>query len=203
MSNSYKPADNSIIMEELNKIRKLYKLKNVDRMNSVGKRKESSAEHSWSCLILADYFLSKGNIKADRLRVFELLIWHDIVEIEAGDVPLGDNLRHPEKSNAGRQEKEMAAMRKLEKDMPLALGKKAALLFHEFEECRTMEARFARAIDQLDAVLHEMDYKEDWKGWNSKFLREKKGKYFEGLPEIKTAFETLLKYAEGEGYFSQ
>ncbi|MDI6737250.1 MAG: HD domain-containing protein [Nanoarchaeota archaeon] len=124
-------------MEEINKLRKLYKLKNVERMNSVGKRKESSA------------------------------------------------------------------MKKMEKEMPASLGKKAALLFKEFEECRTMEAKFARAIDQLDAVIHEMDYKADWKGWTKEFLIEKKGKYFEHFPELKKAFEATVRYVEMEGYFSQ
>ncbi|MFH1065480.1 MAG: HD domain-containing protein [Nanoarchaeota archaeon] len=185
-------------MEEINKLRKLYKLKNVERMNSVGKRKESSAEHSWSCLILADYFLSKGNINVDRLKVYEMLIWHDIIEIEAGDSPL-----HPGCNHEGKAGKEMQAMKKIEKDMPVPLGKKAALLFKEFEECETMEARFAKAVDQLDAEIHEMDYKDDWKGWTKEFLIEKKGKYFEPFPELKESFEKILEDMEREGYFSQ
>ncbi|MEK6864068.1 MAG: HD domain-containing protein, partial [Nanoarchaeota archaeon] len=126
-----------------------------------------------------------------------------IIEIEAGDTPLGDSLRHPEKSNEGKQAKEMAAMKKMEKEMPSPLGNKAALLFKEFEECRTMEAKFARAIDQLDAVIHEMDYKADWKGWSSEFLIEKKMKYFEQFPGVKQAFEKVIAFAEREGYFSQ
>jgi len=34
-------------MEELMKIRKFYELKKVYRQNSVGRRKESSAEHTY------------------------------------------------------------------------------------------------------------------------------------------------------------
>ena len=61
-------------MEDLQKLRKLYHLKNVERANTVKDRKESSAEHSWSCLILADYFLTKmQNHHLDRLKVYELL----------------------------------------------------------------------------------------------------------------------------------
>lgn len=72
-------------MDELQRIRKLYKLKSVYRDSSVGNRKESSAEHSWSCLMLADYFIEKMNLKIDRIKVYELLMYHDLVEIEAGD----------------------------------------------------------------------------------------------------------------------
>jgi hypothetical protein len=43
-------------MENINKLRKFYQLKHVERTAPVGERKESSAEHSWSALILADYF---------------------------------------------------------------------------------------------------------------------------------------------------
>lgn len=61
-------------MKEINKLKKFYELKNVERACSVTGRKESSAEHSWSCLILADYFLSvMKNHQLDRLKVYEIL----------------------------------------------------------------------------------------------------------------------------------
>ena len=44
-------------MEEIHKLRKIYALKDVARDAQVGNRKESSAEHTWSTLMLADYFL--------------------------------------------------------------------------------------------------------------------------------------------------
>src|SRR3989338_4306660 len=88
-------------MDDLQKVRTIYKLKNIERANSVGKRKESSAEHSWSCLILADYFLSKTDIKLNRLKVYELLMYHDLVEIEAGD----SNLIDVEKRKQKQQQK--------------------------------------------------------------------------------------------------
>lgn len=76
-------------------------------------------------------------------------------------------------------------------------------LFHEFESCKTKEARFAKAIDALDAEIHEMDYKEDWKGWTEEFLRRKKGHLFEEFPELKDAFEKIMKYMKKEGFFNQ
>ncbi|MDO8656853.1 MAG: hypothetical protein Q7K45_06455 [Nanoarchaeota archaeon] len=42
----------------IHQLRKFYELKNVERTAKVGSRKESPAEHTWSALILADYFLS-------------------------------------------------------------------------------------------------------------------------------------------------
>ena len=86
-------------MEEINKLRRLYHLKHVDRFNSVLKRKESSAEHSWSCLILADYFLNLMKDRdIDRLKVYELLLYHDVVEIEAGDIGLLETEKRKDKN---------------------------------------------------------------------------------------------------------
>lgn len=74
-------------MEDLDGIRYLYRLKEIERLNSVGSRRESAAEHSWSCLVLADYFMSRSDTGLDRLRVYELLVYHDVIELEAGDTP--------------------------------------------------------------------------------------------------------------------
>ena len=46
-------------IQELDKIRILMKLKEVERALPVKDRKETSAEHSWGCMILADYFIAK------------------------------------------------------------------------------------------------------------------------------------------------
>ena len=44
-------------MDEIHKLRLFNKLKSVCRYNTVDNRKESSAEHSWSCLIIVDFFI--------------------------------------------------------------------------------------------------------------------------------------------------
>lgn len=186
-------------MQEIQKLRTFFKLKSVYRFCSVGSRKESSAEHSWSCLMLADYFLNlMTNSNINRLKVYELLMYHDVVEIEAGDTPL-----HPEMSRVGKEEKERKAIEFLKNEIPKNQSNKLTELFNEFEEQKTTEAKFAKAIDQIEAELHEMDYKKDWKGWTKEFLVNKKLKYFEEFPEIKKVFEKSLKYIEENGYFDQ
>lgn len=185
-------------MEEINKLRTIYGLKKVERANSVSGRKESPAEHIWSCLILADYFMSMVGRKLDRLKVYELLMYHDLVEIETGDVNL---LNGEERKN--KKEKEAKAVMTLKKKIPGVLGDKLNSLFKEYEAGKTKEARFARAVDALDAELHELDYKEDWKGWTEEFLRRTKGPLFEEFPEIKEAFEKTLAYCREKGYFEK
>lgn len=186
-------------MESLTRLRKFYELKKVERSCSVGKRKESSAEHSWSSLILADYFLSTTKkMKINRLRVYELLMYHDVVEIECGDVCISKEEQH--KKNKKLEQK---AMLVLKKKLPAPLNQKFADLFMEFEEGKTIEARFAKAIDALDAEIHELDYKRDWVGWTEEFLRKKKQHKFKDFPELEATFEKTIAFCRKNGYFEQ
>jgi len=185
-------------MNSINKLRKIYHLKHVERMNSVLKRKESSAEHSWSCLILADYFLSQMNEDIDRLKVYELLMYHDVIEIEAGDIPI-----HHVEERKNKKEKEQKAFVKIKENFPEELKEKFSKLFEEFEEQKTKEAKFARAVDRLDALIHEMDYKVDWKEWTEEMVRRFYQEEIKDFPIIKEAFEKILKYVVKEGYYDQ
>jgi len=185
-------------MEDIQKLRTFNKLKSVYRANSVENRKESSAEHSWSSLMLADYFLSKFNYDLDKLKVYELLMYHDLVEIKSGDFPLDPTQEHKNK-----REIEEKVAREISKDIPEILSEKYLELFKEFEECNSKEAKFAKAIDKLDAEIHEMDYKEDWKGWSKEFLIKNKLEYFNEFPEMEQMFYDLLEFFETNGYFDQ
>jgi len=163
-------------------------------MASVDDRKESPAEHTWSALVLADYFLTKTQRKIDRLRVYELLIYHDLVEIEAGDTPL-----HPDHKAARPDEKK--ALQRLSEDLPFELRQKIIDLFHEYEDRKTIEAKFAQAMDKLDAEVHELDYKKDWKGWTEEFSRKKKAHYLIDFPELQAFYEELLTFQRENGFF--
>jgi putative hydrolases of HD superfamily len=83
-------------MSDIQKLREIYKLKQVYRLNSVGNRKESSAEHTWSCLMLAEFFLEQHS-KLNKSKVFELILFHDLVEIEAGDTQLAPGVSREDK----------------------------------------------------------------------------------------------------------
>tara|TARA_Y100000310_G_C20409657_1_gene681313 strand:- start:161 stop:718 length:558 start_codon:yes stop_codon:yes gene_type:complete len=185
-------------MESINKLRKFYQLKHVERVGPVGERKESPAEHSWSSLILADYFLSIIEEKLDRLKVYELLMYHDVVEIETGDVPI-----HHVKERENKKEAEKVAAHVLKEHIPKLLGDKFIKLFEEFEARKTRESLFAKAIDALDAIIHFLDHKTYWKGWTEDMVRKFHGEKISHFPEIQEAFEKVLEYVKKEGYFDQ
>ena len=184
-------------MHDILRFRKLYELKKIYRHNSVEGRKESVAEHVWSALMLADYILTTSHLTLNRLRIYELLMYHDIVEIEAGDIPI-----HHEERRKNKQENEKKALAKLMKDLPKEIAEKLSILFDEFEQQKSPEAQFARAIDKLDATLHELDYKKDWEGWNEEMLRKYNEKATSAFPQTKALFEQLVSYAKKNNYFN-
>lgn len=194
---------NGSVIDDILKYKLLNGLKSVNRSAIVGSRRESPAEHSWGCLMLADFFLSRMDLKKrkiNRLHVYELLMYHDVVEILAGDAQL-----HPENVDATKNKDvgEQEAAKLLRERLPVPLGEKFFVLFQEFEDQKTVESRFAKAIDKTEAVIHELDYKERWKGWTPEFLIKVKGPFVEEFPELKKAFYELLEYEKREGYFGQ
>ena len=182
-------------MQTILQIKKLYELKHVLRDNHVRDRMESVAEHCRSSLILADYFLSTLHLDIDRLRVYELLMYHDVVEIETGDIPVVDL-----EARKLKKEKELPAMKKIKEDIPEVLRGKFEQIFYELDEKNTLESRFAHAIDKLDADLHAMEHPVDeFDGYTEEVIRNAHQKYFLEFPAINEMFEKLITYYKERG----
>ena len=169
-------------MDEIENFKVFNKLKEVYRRNSVGLRRESSSEHSWSSLLLADFILSKAELKIDKMRVYELLMYHDVLEIELGDTPLIPGVEKV------LDENEESALNNLQVKLPKTIRGKFLSLFKEFNEQKTREAKFAKLIDSLDPVIHELDYKRDWEGWSKDLFIRSKKKYFKDFEELSPIF---------------
>jgi putative hydrolase of HD superfamily len=87
------------------------KLKVVYRQNSVinGTRAENSAEHSWHIAIMAMLLLDHSDAhNIDILKVMKMLLIHDIVEIDHGDVFLYDK-----KGNETKDQNERLTARRI------------------------------------------------------------------------------------------
>jgi putative hydrolase of HD superfamily len=184
-------------MNDINRLREIYGLKSVYRNTTVGERKESSAEHSWSCLLLADFLLDYVNEKIDRLRVYELLMYHDLVEVYAGDVVF-----HPKNIIDKEQKKQVedSSALLLKNRLPSSMGSRYLELYFEYEERKSYEAKFAKVVDILDAMIHQLDNKDDWVDWTRDFLIKHKLEYFRDFPEIEKLFFDILEYLEEKEY---
>ncbi|MBW3020104.1 HD domain-containing protein [Candidatus Woesearchaeota archaeon] len=176
----------------MNKFERLfipYKLKEVKRRAEVEDRQESTAEHIFSSLILAQYFLKK--IDLDESRVNKLILYHDMVEIYSGDTFILDEEHHKSK-----KERENKALDRLKQELPEELSKDLEKYWLEYENGETKEARFCMAIDKLDGMYQNIKSPHLWKKWNftEEKLRSKKEHLFQEFPEMLNFFNELIEY---------
>lgn len=138
------------LSEQLRFLIEADRLKRVVRGNRIadGSRHENTAEHSWHLTLFA-MILSEWAVEpVDVFRVVQMLILHDLVEIECGDTPL-----HDTKGAEAQQEREMLAAEKLFGMLPPDQKTLIRDLWMEFEAAETNDARFAKAIDRLQPIL--------------------------------------------------
>ncbi|TNC15879.1 HD domain-containing protein [Methylobacterium terricola] len=126
------------------------KLKSILRQSPLanGTRKENSAEHSWHLALFA-ITLSEHAEEIDQLKVVQMLLIHDIVEIDAGDSPLhGTGC-----DKSALEQRERMAAERIFGLLPHGQGQKLMALWLEFEAADTPSARFAKALDRLQPLL--------------------------------------------------
>ena len=141
------------LLRKIDFILELEKLKGVLRKTRpVGlERYENSAEHSWQTALTAMVLLEEAPDEIDALKVLKMLLIHDVVEIDAGDVFVYDTNARAE---IAEQEAEAAA--RIFGLLPAAIGEELLQLWHEFEGRQTAESRFAKAVDRINPVLQNL-----------------------------------------------
>jgi 5'-deoxynucleotidase YfbR-like HD superfamily hydrolase len=148
----------NVIMKEIEQILdfmiEIEKLKNVIRKSKpVGlDRYENSAEHSWhvclSALMLKDY--SNNTIDIDR--VIKMLLIHDLGEIDAGDKIVYES------EKAEFKDQEAKGVRRILDMLPNNKNNDEYMdLWFEFEAGETHDSKFARAIDRIPPLLHNLN----------------------------------------------
>jgi 5'-deoxynucleotidase YfbR-like HD superfamily hydrolase len=164
------------------------------------RRRETTAEHVYSTLRLADYFLTAERefTGLDRLCVYELLMYHDDVEAITGDTGISERGK--------RQSKDLDEIMNipiLAKRYPSPLDEKLIRLDSAYRNGSTAEAWFARAIDKMDALVHELQYPEDWgpKGFDEQNVRNWFQPAFAYSQAFSGHFEYLIGYLKENGYF--
>lgn len=138
----------------------LDKLKSVQRRNYLadGSRREDDAEHSWYFAVAAMLLAEHAAEPIDAMRVVRMALVHDVVEIDAGDTFIYD-----EAAKRGQAEREERAAARIFGLLPEDQARELLALWHEFEGNATAEARYARAIDRIVAVI--LNHASAGKAW--------------------------------------
>ncbi|MEZ5797149.1 MAG: HD domain-containing protein [Paracoccaceae bacterium] len=135
-------------------------LNEADRLKSVlrattlcdGSRRENSGEHSWHLALYALVLADQAGPDVSIDRVLRMLILHDLVEIDVGDVPIhsANGTAH---ASAETQAAEQRAADRIFGLLPPDLAAGFRALWDEFEAAESPDAVFAKSLDRVQPVM--------------------------------------------------
>jgi putative hydrolase of HD superfamily len=145
--------DHDRFNQQLQFLIEIDKLKGIFRRTRLmdNSRQENDAEHAWHLAMLAMVLAEHANDRGvDIHKVIRMVLVHDIVEIDAGDILIYDT----DERKAEKEDKENRAAHRIFNMLPADQAERFRGLWQEFEKRETTEARFAAALDRLQPILH-------------------------------------------------
>ncbi len=188
------PVDiNERLKKQLEFSLEIDKEKNIFRQTHLSGhgRNENDAEHAWHMAIMAFLLKEYANEEVDISKVMLMCLIHDVVEIDAGDTYAYDevNLKTQKEREDKAKERIFSMLPDDQKDILISL-------FDEFEEGKTPEAKFAKAMDNLQPLLlNNSNNGGDWRmhGVNKTQVYGRQGKTAEGSEILFNLTDILIK----------
>jgi len=192
---------NRRLNQQIQFIVEIDKLKGILRRSYLvgGERRENSAEHSWHLATMAMVLAEYGDEDIDLLRVLNMLLIHDIVEIDAGDTFCYDD-----EGALDKRDREGQAADRIFGLLPDDQESELHRLWEEYEARNTPESRFANALDRLVPLL--LSYHAEGKTWqehgvSSGRVLARNAHIADGSPELWRFARTMIEDAVARGYF--
>lgn len=163
-------------------------------------RLENSAEHSWHLCLMAMVLAPHSTKQIDLPHVLKMLIVHDIVEIDAGDVIVYDDALRESKRTL-----ELAAAERIFGLLEPTQGAELRSLWDEFEAQETPESQFAAALDRAEPILCNLKHQGlTWKENGVTYEKVVSRNVFMGdiIPELWAHISTELEKGRELGYFA-
>jgi len=138
------------LQQQLSFILEIDKLKSILRHTILidRSRRENTAEHSWHLAVMANLLAEYATGPVDVARVTQMVLAHDIVEIDAGDTFAFDA-----EGIVTKKQREREAADRIFGLLPPEQGKELRGLWEEFEAEETLDSQYANAIDRLEPCL--------------------------------------------------
>ncbi|RAJ32252.1 HD domain-containing protein [Pedobacter cryoconitis] len=142
-----------ILLQQVAFIHEIDKIKYIQRKTRLfnSDRRENDAEHSWHLAVMALTLAEHSNEPVDILKVLKMLLIHDLVEIDSGDVFLYDTIVNHDNTEAERK-----AAERIFGLLPAKQAEEFIAIWEEFETGNTSEARFARSMDRFEPILQNV-----------------------------------------------
>jgi len=110
---------------------------------------ESVADHTFRTAILCMIFSDLEGL--DTLRMLQMALIHDLPEVITGDLT-------PSERTSIAKKREEDAMEKLLRLLPQKQRVKYENVWHEYEKCKTAEAKAVRQLEKLEMALQAKEY---------------------------------------------
>ena len=178
-----------ILLKQVSFIKEIDKLKYIQRKTKLfnSDRHENDAEHSWHLALMAIALSEHANKPVDILKVIKMVLIHDIVEIDSGDVFVYDK----SKSHKNTEE-EFAAAKRIFGLLPENQAKELIDLWKEFEDGETDDAKFAKSLDKFEPLLQNFSNNGGtWDKYNVTY-----NEVYTQKKSINKGSNTLWEYAE-------
>ena len=177
------------LLKQIEFIKEIDKIKFIFRKTKLisSNRNENDAEHSWHLAMMAMVLAEHANEQIDLLRVMKMVLIHDIVEIDAGDIFIYDATK-----NHTNTEEELKAAKRIFGLLPEEQAQELIALWEEFEAGETADARFAKAMDRLEPLLQNSS--NNGGTWNEFGVNYQK--VYDKKKLIKNGSETIWEYTE-------
>ena len=175
-------------------------LKGVLRRNSLldRSRRENSAEHSWHVALMALVLSEFAAEPVDTSRVIELLLVHDLVEIDAGDT-----FAYDVQGATTQAQREQTAADRIFGLLPDDQAQGLRARWDEFDASETPEARFALALDRLMPMIHNaLTEGSAWQehGVKADQVRRRAESIERGAPVLGALAQRLINAAVAAGH---
>ena len=191
--------DTDNLSKQVSFIKEIDKLKYIQRKTRLfnSDRHENDAEHSWHLAMMTIVLAEHSDKPIDVLKVLKMVLIHDIVEIDAGDVFLYDTT----KSHTNTEE-ELIAANRIFGLLPTEQAEEFIAIWKEFEDGITDEAKFAKSMDRFEPLLQNTSNNGGtWAEYNVPYqtVYDKKKAIKEGSTTIWNYAENLLNESVDRG----
>jgi putative hydrolases of HD superfamily len=177
------------LLQQINFIKEIDKIKYIQRRTRLfnSDRHENDAEHSWHLAMMTIVLAEYSNTPIDVLKVLKMVLIHDIVEIDTGDVFLHDTTK-----NHTNTDEETIAAKRIFGMLPTEQAEEFISIWEEFEAGETNEAKFAKAMDRFEPLLQNASNKGGtWAEYSVDYQR-----VFDTAYKIKKGSDVIWDYTE-------
>ncbi|EDM35846.1 hypothetical protein PBAL39_06691 [Pedobacter sp. BAL39] len=178
------------LLKQVAFIKEIDKLKYIQRRTKLmhSNRHENDAEHSWHLAVMTLVLAAHADRPIDVLKVLKMVLIHDLVEIDAGDTFIYDNLK-----NHTNTEEERLAAERIFGLLPKEQAEDFIAVWEEFEAGITDDAKFAKTMDRFEPLLQNASNEGGtWAEFNVDYQR-----VYDKKKAIKEGSTSIWEYAEG------